>query len=266
MDKIVKIVLMTKNEIHLIKPWIQYHGEIFGYENLHIIDDSDDVDVLNYYKSINHLPINFYFNENQNLNNVIDNINNIMTSEKNNCDFIIKLDTDEFIGIYNNKTDNVSIYKEIIRNSFNNLTINGYKYKCSYTLNTLPLDSRNNPLEYIYFSKPCFTDFKTFFYSKTYLHCDLGSHVGCVISPYEKDNIHNETNICIIHYHNQSVNQYINNSKKCIISHNYISINDDLTTQINKLTILSKLSINSIHRVQIYLQHLTDPLFENNDE
>jgi hypothetical protein len=265
MDKIVKIVLITKNEIHLIKPWIQYHGEIFGYENLHIIDDSDDVDVLNYYKSINHLPINFYFNANQNLNNVIDNINNVMTSEKNNCDFIIKLDTDEFIGIYNNKTDNVSIYKEIIRNSFNNLTINGYKYKCSYTLNTFPLDSRNNPLEYIYFSKPHFTHFKTFFYSKTYLHCDLGSHVGCVISPYEKDNLHNETNICIIHYHNQSVNQYINNCKKCIISHNYISINDDLTTQINKLTILSKFStISSIHKVQIYLQYLTDPLFENN--
>ena len=265
MDKIVKIVLMTKNEIHLIKSWIQYHGEIFGYENLHIIDDSDDVDVLNYYKSINHLPINFYFNANQNLNNVTDSINNIMTSEKNNCDFLIKLDTDEFIGVYNNVIDDVSIDKEIIRKSFNKLQINGYKYKCSYTLNTCPMDSRTNPLDYIYFSKPQLTTFKTFFYSKTYLYCDIGSHYGTLISPYEQHDIHNETDICIIHYHSQSVNQYINNCKKCVISHNYISINDDLNTRINKLTILSKTNIHSIHKVRVYLHYLTDPKKHEDD-
>ena len=48
-DKILKIVLMTKNEKYLLKHWIEYHGEIFGYENICIIDDSDDIEVLKYY-------------------------------------------------------------------------------------------------------------------------------------------------------------------------------------------------------------------------
>ena len=261
MDKIIKIILMTKNEKYLIKQWIQYHGEIFGYENLYIIDDSDDIDVLNYYKSISYLPIHIY-NNNNNLNNIINYINNIMTLIKNECDFMIKLDTDEFIGLYNNETNDVHIYKEIIRNSFNKLIVNGYKYKCSYTMNSLPLETNNNSLEYTFFSQPHYTKFKTFFYSKTYLYCDLGSHTGNVISRYE--NHENDTNIMIIHYHNQSFKNYVENCKKAVISHNYININDNIGTQINKLSLLSKNNTKgSIHKIQIYLKYLTNFNYEN---
>lgn len=265
MDKIVKIVLMTKNEKYLIKQWIQYHGEIFGYENLHIIDDSDDIDVLNYYKSITHLQIHFYHNH-QNLSNITDSINNIMNSVRNECDFMIKLDTDEFISVYNKDNDNISIYKEIIRDSFNKLNINGYRYKCSYTINSAPREHKSNPLEYIYFSRPVKTRFKTFFNSQTYVYCDLGSHHGRVKAPYNNnrndENEENETNICIIHYHFQSFQHYINNCKKAIISHGYISIDDDINTQLEKLTILPS-QINSCHKVQIYLNFLADKNCEN---
>ena len=259
--KIVKIVLMTKNEKFLIKKWIQYHGEIFGYENLHIIDDSDDCDVLNYYKSISHLPIHFYRNNN-NLNTLEVYINDVMKSIKNDCDFMIKLDTDEFISIYN-KTKDISICKEIIRNSFDNLVINGYKYKCSYTMNALPLESREDPLEYIYFTQPWHTTFKTFFYSKTYLNCDLGSHVGTVISPYQQHGIENETNILIIHYHNQNFETYIENTKRAMISHKYIDSNDDIETQVKKISALYSLPIASGHKVKIYHRFLTDVDYKN---
>jgi len=262
MNKIVKIVLMTKNEKFLIKKWIQYHGEIFGYENLHIIDDSDDYDVLNYYKTIAYLPIHFYRNNN-NLNTLLDSINNIMNSIKNDCDFMIKLDTDEFISIYNNETNDISICKEIIRDSFNNLVINGYKYKCSYTMDSRPLESKEDPLEYIYFTQPTYTKFKTFFNSKTYLNCDLGSHVGTVISPYQQDGIENDTNILIVHYHNQNFESYIENTKRAMISHKYIDLNDDIETQVKKISVLYSLPIASGHKVQIYLKFLTDNNYKN---
>jgi hypothetical protein len=122
---------MTKNEKYLIKQWIQYHGEIFGYENIYVIDDSDDVEVLDYYNFISKaFPINIYFN-NPNLNNIVNKINQIMNYIKCDCDFMIKMDTDEFIGVYDENTNEVSINKEIIRNTFNKLIVNGYKYKCS---------------------------------------------------------------------------------------------------------------------------------------
>jgi hypothetical protein len=120
---------MTKNEKYLIKHWIDYHGEIFGYDNLHIIDDSDDIDVLNYYKTIENLGITFYKNPLSNLNNLADTITSVMHSLKNQCDFLIKLDTDEFIGRYDKNTNNISIDKEEILESINSLDINGNKYR-----------------------------------------------------------------------------------------------------------------------------------------
>ena len=33
---------MTKNEIRFIEDWIKYHGYLIGFENIHIIDGSDD--------------------------------------------------------------------------------------------------------------------------------------------------------------------------------------------------------------------------------
>jgi hypothetical protein len=261
MDKIVKIVLMTKNEKYLIRQWIQYHGEIFGYENIYIIDDSDDVEVLDYYNSISKtFPINIYFN-NPNLNNIVNKINEVMDCIKGDCDFMIKMDTDEFIGVYDENTNDVTISKEIIRNTFNKLIVNGYKYKCSCAMNSLPLDSKDNPLDYVYFTQPFKTSFKTFFNSKTHLYCDLGSHVGKVISPYEEENKENETNIMIIHYQNQNFYRYIDNCKKAIVSHEYISLNDDKETQISKL---SKIwGVPSIHKVELYLKYLTDPSYCN---
>ena len=77
-NKILKIVLITKNERYLIRQWIEYHGSIFGYENLHIIDDSDDPVVLKYYDDIKYSGISFYNNIDSNLNNLEVAINNTM--------------------------------------------------------------------------------------------------------------------------------------------------------------------------------------------
>jgi len=259
MDKSVKIVLMTKNERYLIKSWIKYHGEIFGYENLYIIDDSTDVDILKYYQSISHLPIKFYINDiNSNLNTLTLKINEIMNSIKNECDFMIKLDTDEFIGVYDIHTNDIFIDKEKVRNSFNNLVINGYAYKCGYTMESYPTSHKNNPLDYVYFCNPHETNFKTFFYSNTFLHIDLGSHNGAVISPYQNDNKENKTDIMIVHYHYQSFQSYINNCKQAVVSHGYIHPNDTKEVQIQKLSITNHYA-PSHHKINKYLKYLSEP-------
>lgn len=144
---------MTKNEDTLIKYWIKYHGDIFGYENLYIIDASDDLNILNFYNSIKHTNINIIY-DNVNLNDMEYTINNIMKSLINNCDFLIKLDTDEFIGLYNPLFNDISINKYIIRNYFDNLIINGLKYKASYTINNMPSDINDDPIHNISFTNP----------------------------------------------------------------------------------------------------------------
>jgi len=263
MNKSVKIVLMTKNERYLIKSWIKYHGDIFGYENLYIIDDSNDVDILKYYQSLSHLPIKFYINNiNSNLNTLTSKINEIMESIKNECDFMIKLDTDEFIGVYDIHTNDVFIDKEIVRNSFNNLIINGYRYKCGYTINIYPTCHQNNPLDYEYFSHPATTNFKTFFNSKTFLSIDLGSHDGSVIAPYQDVSKDNKTDIMIIHYQYQNFQSFMNNCKQAIISHGYIHPNDSKDLQIQKLSMHNNYA-PSFHKVNFYLRYLCDPKYSD---
>lgn len=267
--KIFKIILITKNEKNLIESWIKYHGHLFGYNNLYIIDDSDDIDILNYYKSIEHLDIHLY-RENNNLNTVERRFNEIMTSLKNECDFFIKLDTDEFIGAYIPEKDNISVNPQDIYTIIDNLdTSNGLKYKCSYTIHSSTRNIPNNILDCITFRKPYYTEFKTFFNSKTFLYCDLGSHNGKVIEPYSSVDF-NKTNLAIIHYHFCDYYTQLNNCKKACLSHAFINKEDSIEVQIDKLQ--QHKGPISVHKAAFYLQYLTNPNHiqdyynENNDD
>lgn len=43
----VACVMMQKDEVHLLEPWLSYHGYLFGYENLYVLDNgSTHPDVL----------------------------------------------------------------------------------------------------------------------------------------------------------------------------------------------------------------------------
>ena len=35
----VKLFTMVKDEVDIIEYWIMYHGKLFGYENLFIVDN-----------------------------------------------------------------------------------------------------------------------------------------------------------------------------------------------------------------------------------
>jgi len=50
------------------------------------------------------------------------------------------------------------------------------------------------------------------------------------------------------------------NTKKVLISHGYISENDPVNVQISKLSQLDAGSINSGHKIMIYLDYLKDPV------
>ena len=256
----MKIILMTKNEKYLIKHWIDYHGEIFGYDNLHIIDDSDDIDVLNYYKTIENLGITFYKNPLSNLNNLADTITSVMHSLKNQCDFLIKLDTDEFIGRYDKNTNNISIDKEEILESINSLDINGNKYRILYYLDSAPRIHYTNPLESTTFHQPEFRpNYKVFFYSHTFEYCDLGAHSGILVSGYDSDN-YNKSDLIVVHYHNQNVKQYVDNCKRACLSHGFISEHDSTETQTTKLQ--NHMNGNSSHKAKAYYNYLTQPSYK----
>lgn len=259
-DKIFKLVLMTKNDLTMIKSWIKYHGERFGYENLHIIDDSDDLNVLQYYESIREKGITFYFFK-SNLNDLIHRINEVFNQIKNYCDFIIKMDTDEFLAIFDPNTNTFTIDKDNIFKVINTLPLNGLKYKATYTMDNIPNPDYTNTILNTIFSEPRISKFKTFFSAETFKHVDLGSHNGSVLPPYDSNQA-NETCLAIIHYHCQKYEILIAASKKTCVSHNYINVNDSNETMINKLKKLKE--CQSYHRVLYYLDYLDNPMAKKN--
>ena len=38
----IKVLTMVKNEEDIIEYWINYHGTIFGYRNIYIVDNYSD--------------------------------------------------------------------------------------------------------------------------------------------------------------------------------------------------------------------------------
>jgi hypothetical protein len=95
--------MMQKDETHLLSHWIEYHGNLFGLENLYVYDNGSSnlgcLEVIDKYKK---LGVHFYFefdsqadflNKGKILGNKI-----LELEATNEYDFFIPLDCDEFIG------------------------------------------------------------------------------------------------------------------------------------------------------------------------
>ena len=94
---------MVKNEIDVVEYWIKYHGSIFGYNNLHIIDNhSDDgtyEKLLEYQKE----GVHVYRESNYKLKGVFMTKLIQDTNKEEAYDVAIPMDIDEFIVHYDKK-------------------------------------------------------------------------------------------------------------------------------------------------------------------
>ena len=264
-QRVLKIVMMTRNEYPLIVSWIEYHGKIFGFDNLYIIDASDEVQAIAAVKSSEKLGVTVKYSR-ANLNEVHQDIDNLMKSLIPTCDLMIKVDTDEFIAYYNPVTLSLSTDKSVIMNHLDSLEFDGRKYSIGYIVANTNVTKGcldDNPVKaftnFVLFPS---SGFKVIVPAATFHSMDLGGHFGTVVHPYNGA-IHN-TNITIFHYHNHCYQRYVTLTKQAVMRHNYINSNQSLSTQIEILSELSKdfpkvCRCNSCHKVYGYLQHLLDP-------
>ena len=92
MKDIVKIFSVTRNEADLIEDFVQYHGSIFGFSNIVLIDNNSDCPVvLGLYERFRRMGV------------VVEEhmrgqpMAKYMTKYKHQCTFMVELDTYEFI-------------------------------------------------------------------------------------------------------------------------------------------------------------------------
>ena len=281
--KVMKVVLMTKNEWPLIKSWVLYHGHLLGFENLYIIDGSTDEKVIQFLKeSVANVGVNVYFST-ANLVGLTKEINKAFFRLRHTCDFLIKLDTDEFLSIYNATGDHsISIDRENFASYLDSLPYDGHKYRVTYTaLNRLNESTfhcsnvSNVCIDSVNFGNMFVWSLmgKTFFPSWTFKSVDLGGHVGKVTvdSPWSstsvpkflrRKDVEYPTHLAVLHFHNLCFERYLKEIVTVLLSENYIQENqtsEERIAAIKEVQSCRECKHPSHHKYEWYLRYLNNP-------
>jgi hypothetical protein len=264
-EKIFKIVVMTMDEWPLIRSWVLYHAHIFGGENVYVLDGSSNPDQISFLKKAAlRLGVVVFFTSSS-LHHLENEINIIMRSIAYSTDFLTKSDSDEFIVRLEHNADyglrDFSVAG--IRDEINRLPVDGRRYKFTYYSHSVPITNctfGDDPAITIYFEKPWEATLKTFFVGPAFASADLGNHFGRVREPTFSNTDFRASDLAIAHYHYGCFDVRMFNTKKALLSLGYISENDPVNVQIGKLSQLDAGSINSGHKVMIYLDYLRDPV------
>lgn len=212
----VKLFTMVKDEEDIIEYWINYHGSIFGYRNLYIIDnmstDGTFEKIMKYRKiGVQVFRESDYKEKGNYMTRLIKN------KRLGKYDIAFPLDIDEFI-VHFDKTHNV-INPEHTKNYINNYfktDFNNFEvFKCNYieTIITTPDPNgyKNALLENEYGRYNDYKNLAKTFFNKHKWNgvLDHGNH-------YNTDN-YKLSDLCLVHYHCRSLEQMkkkvINNVK-----------------------------------------------------
>jgi len=196
----MKIFTMVKGENDIVEDWVNYHGTIFGYNNIYVIDNySKDGTYETLIKLKNKYNINVtrfpdykkkgeymtfllrYFGKNE---------------------IVFPIDIDEFIVYYDKSSNTIDCDKERILNYISKLPKLPY-YKMNYIMSKV-LNSQGYSRAAIESHNGYYSDYgshaKTFFNSQIFKGViDHGNH-------YTKDRYF-LTTLCLVHFHERNLDQ-----------------------------------------------------------
>jgi glycosyltransferase involved in cell wall biosynthesis len=241
----ITICTMVKNEDDVVRQWIEYHGKIFGYENLYIVDNFSDDSTYEICKE--------YLAKGIHLFRGVDysSKGDYMTHFKNTTgsDIFIPMDIDEFI-CYHDKDSNSVSKNGIVEYLHSILHSNNGVFKMNYLqpINTTDEDGLSK------FTHAVLNDYKnaakTFVVNK-YLdpsfQFDHGNHYAT--------NDYIMSDLVLIHYHERSHEQVY---KKCLANVTGLGYSLDL----DELKRLKENGCEGSHRVQQMIFIIENPTYK----
>jgi len=197
----VKVFTMAKGEVDIVRDWVMYHGYLFGFNNLYIIDNlsrDGTYEVLLQLKkdySIHVYQLPDYKKKGEYMTSLIKQFG------KN--EFVIPVDIDEFIVHYDKSTKVISCENALI-----NQTMKALPKANAYKMNYITAYPTEQYKGYERATVECksggHSDYgsmaKTFFHSSLFRGgLDHGNH-------FNTTNYH-LTTLCLIHYHCRNMEQ-----------------------------------------------------------
>jgi hypothetical protein len=170
-----------------------------------------------------------------NLNEIYGEIQALLHAVSKSCDFLIKVDTDEFLVLSNDKG---LLQTNGIREYLDWMPVDGSKYVVHKSMNLIPPQREDcmndDPAMETRFTAPFAAGgYKTFFAAPTFETTDLGGHTGVVRAPFNNDHKILSA-LSIVHYHNQCYERMMHNTVQAMMSHGYINKTDTIDEQLSK--------------------------------
>lgn len=194
----VKIFTMVKGEDDIVRDWVMYHGSIFGFQNLHIIDNlSKD----NTYPILSELKGKYGIHVYR-LPDYSKKGDYMTGLFRKHCrkEYGFPIDIDEFIVAYDKDTHTISCDREEIGKQLL-LLPPAIVYKMNYINAKLTKPSSRAVVD---LTRGSYWDYganaKSFFHSSLFRGViDHGNH-------YHKENYY-VTPFCLVHYHTRNLDQ-----------------------------------------------------------
>jgi len=258
-NAVLKIIMMTMDEWPMIRSWVLYHGEIIGFENLYILDSSGHPSCISFLRyARDTLGANVIFS-NANLNELENVMTDIGEALSGSADFIMKMDTDEYLTVYDKSTN---MMKTSVRSYLADFASNpthplhednlvvGYfqnsipnKEVCAKNIYATPENFAVGAVMTGTSPKFVFDPFKIFHSSrKSYkavfdarkiflskhggTHINLGGHGESFGKP---------SNFGVLHFHSRCVEIEVENCKRVLERHDYIKPTDSNSEANTKL-------------------------------
>lgn len=189
----VKLFTMVKDEADIVREWIIYHGNLFGYEHLYIVDNGSTDGTLEIIQSFAQTGIHIFHEADYRKKG---DVMTALIREHSPRGIAYPIDIDEFVVHYDKATKKISADKETIMKYLYSLPISAV-YKTNYILTGVETSSgyTNAVLE-----ATCglYMDWgnwaKSFFTASLFTGTiDHGNH-------YTTDS-YTLTELCLVHYH-----------------------------------------------------------------
>jgi len=276
--RIVKVVLMTKDEWPLIRDWVLYHSNLFNPENLYVIDGSSVSSKARKFLDgpARSLGVTVFWLPKATLEETGEAFNTVFRSLRWSADLFLKLDTDEFLGLGTPLTSDavtsISLVKEDILSYINTLPLGGksnqYKWQVAWNIMSQPkriCSSGSAARPPLIDPPPLFSTpyrfWKVLIAAYAYSSIDLGAHDGSIREPFaslSKLSPRYDSHLGVVHLHYPCFDEFFANTLRACLSHSYVHEGDSkdrMISDLEKLTARGK-EINSWHKVRDLLSIL----------
>lgn len=265
MKALAKVFTVTKNEYDLIEDFIVYHGTIFGYDNVVIIDNgSDNPIVLDVYERYTKRGVTIYNTIGYTGEKQGEHFTTYMKRYTGAAEFLIGLDTDCFFTV---RTTNAtgshwSSDKEVIIRYLSSLPIQYDIFKMNaFLMSVVDTNSPNYKDNKLTRPTDCttfvlrdgyagFCVSHVFFRASNFVRTCNGNHSG--VSTKNKQ--FHCVDIAYVHYHDTGKRRQLERCKAILTAYGYIGETMSEKEQLSAL--LTTRNNIGIHRQRQYVRYL----------